>query len=136
MRAGSLSHSREAEGAGSVLQVAQQAQRAPQSLLPAGHPTVFPAASSGLATRMIPGLFELPTRQDLSIFPHERQQSTATLHEEHPPGATACGGNAISQPKHTSCHLQSKACRFHSSFTWLVPSCQGCHWPPNLCCVP
>lgn len=49
---------------------------------------------------MIPGLFELHARTDLSMSPAVRdgKRSPATLHEGHPPGTTACGGDAISQP--------------------------------------
>lgn len=105
-----------------MLQVAQQALRAPRSLLPAGHPAVFPAASSGLATRMIPGLFELPHQTSPECFPPMRDNkalppSTRNIPQEPEPG-WQCHQSAQAH----ICHLQSKACRFHSSFTWCPPA--------------
>lgn len=56
---------------------------------------------------------------------------------KHDPSHCPSHGDAISQPKHVSCCLESKACGSHSAPAehWLAAPCQGCVLSPDLCCV-
>lgn len=124
-----------AGGAGSVLQVAQQAQRAGHSM------DTVPAASPGLSTRMIPGLFELHARRDLGMSPavRESKHSPATLHGEHPPATTTCGGDAISQPSTHPASGKAKPAHYIpplASSTLAGAPLPGMPWgPKSLLCA-